>query len=116
VPQQMSPQDVLRELRRIRFSPTKGRRINFSWLARQAGYSTQSLYRSIHRGWLSHRMASRLSGVFQKTTTLSTGQVAPSNPLDAGSDPRGRPRLAGPRYPCGKLRPRSDGERHAPRA
>ena len=46
----MTPNDVLRELRKIRFSPWAGRPITIRWLARQSGFHYASLYRAIIRG------------------------------------------------------------------
>jgi hypothetical protein len=54
MPQQLSSQDVLRELRRIRYSSRKGRRLDLSWIARQAGYRRESLYRAMNRGWIGY--------------------------------------------------------------
>jgi hypothetical protein len=94
VPQKMSPQDVLRELRRIRFSPRKGRRLGLSWIARQAGYQRESLYRAIRRGWVSNLMVIRLAVVLQNVSysrshiTLSLGEYGD------GLDARGGPRPA----------------------
>jgi hypothetical protein len=96
MPQQMSPQDVLRELRRIRFSPRKGRRLGLSWVARQAGYQRESLYRAIRRGWMTRAMAQHLERVL-RNVTLSGGHNAFSStlgPLDGGLDARGGPRPA----------------------
>jgi hypothetical protein len=113
MPQQMSSQDVLRELRRIRFSPRKGRRITIAEIARLAGYQPPSLFRVARRGSMSKTMAQRLGQVFDKTITVSGGHIAwrsSLGTLDDGRDPRGRPRLPGPRYPCGALRPRARGD------
>jgi hypothetical protein len=96
MPQQMSSQDVVRELRRIRYSPRKGRRLGLTWVAFQTGYARHSLYRAIIRGWVSRPMAERLANVFIKTVTFSRGYTTfPSNlePLDADAaltDGRGR--------------------------
>ena len=75
MPQQTTPQDVLRELRRIRFSPRKGRRLGLSWVARQAGYQRESLYRAIRRGWMTRAMAQHLELVL-RNVTLSGGHNA----------------------------------------
>ena len=79
----MTPNDVLRELRRIRFSPWAGRPITIRWLARQSGYSWHSLYRAIRRGWVSPQMAERLS------VTLSGHHNAFLGRLGAGREGRG---------------------------
>jgi hypothetical protein len=95
VPKQMSSQDVLRELRRIRFSPRKGRRLGLAWVASQTGYARHSLYRAIQRGWMTRLMAQRIGTVLRQTVTLTGGHSAFSStlgPLDAGPDPRGGPR------------------------
>jgi hypothetical protein len=94
MPLQMSSQDVLRELRRIRYSSRKGRRLGLSWIARQAGYQRESVYRAIRRGWVSNLMAIRLAVVLQNVsygrshTTLSLGEYC------GGPDPRGGVRFA----------------------
>jgi hypothetical protein len=94
MPQQISPQDVLRELRRIRFSPRRGRRLGLTFVASMAGYAPRSLYRVILRGWVSRPMADRLSAVFRQTATFSGGHTAFTTlgPLDPDHDPRGGPR------------------------
>ena len=97
MPQQMSSQDVLRELSRVRYSPRKGRRLGLTWIACQSGYRRASFYRAIMRGWVSRPMAKRLGALFRQTVTLSGGHTAfPSTlgPLDPEHDPRGGPRRA----------------------
>jgi hypothetical protein len=95
MPQQLSSQDVLRELRRVRYSSRKGRRLGLTWIACQTGYQRESLYRAIRRGWVSSPMADRLSAFFRQTVTFSGGHTALAStlgPLDDGPDPRGGPR------------------------
>jgi hypothetical protein len=106
----MTPEQALRVLRTLRFSPTKNRPITFAELARQAGYHPPSLFRVAQRGWMTPTMANRLGQVFDKTISVSKDHIAPINTLgalNAGRDPRGRLRLPGPRYPCGALWPRA---------
>ena len=94
MPQQMSSQDVLRELKRVRFSPRKGRRLGLSWIAGQAGYRRESLYRVMNRGWIGTLMAAHIGRVLQNVTDCRN-QVAPTlGPYGGGSDPRGGPRFA----------------------
>ena len=97
MPQQMSPQDVLRELTRVRYSPRKGRRLGLTWIACLTGYRRESLYRAIRRGWVSPPMANRLGVVLRQTVAFSGGHTSfPSTlgPLDPEHDPRGGPRPA----------------------
>jgi hypothetical protein len=95
MPQEMTPQDILRELRRVRYSPRKGRRLGLTWIACLAGYRRESLYRAIMRGWVSRPMAKRLGALFRQTVTLSGGHTplpTTLGPLDPEHDPRGGPR------------------------
>ena len=95
MPQQLSSQDVLRELRRIRYSSRKGRRLDLSWIARQAGYRRESLYRAMNRGWIGTLMAARVGQVLQNVTN-HRNQVARSSlgEYGGGPDPRGGARFA----------------------
>jgi len=100
MPQQMTPQDVLRELRRIRFSPRKGRHPGLTWIASQAGYRRESLYRAMNRGWVGTLMASYVGEVLQNVADYRN-QVAPTlGPYGGGVDPRGGARFA--RRPDGR--------------
>jgi hypothetical protein len=97
----MTPDEAVRALRLIRYSPKRGRRLGIAWLARQSGYSREALYAVIRREWCSRTMAQRLDVVF-KTVSLSNDRIAFTTlgPLDGGRDPRGR-------YPAGSgKRPR----------
>jgi hypothetical protein len=95
MPQQLSSQDVLRELRRIRYSSRKGRRLDLSWIARQAGYRRESLYRAMNRGWIGTLMAARVGQVLQNVTD-DRSQVTHSSlgEYGGGPDPRGGARFA----------------------
>jgi hypothetical protein len=102
MPPQMSPDEALRVLRTLRYSPKRGRRLGMAWVASKTGYARHSLYRAIMRGWVSRPMAERLGNVFDKTATFSSGHSALSSslgPLDADAalaDGRGRwPRRRG---------------------
>jgi hypothetical protein len=95
MPQQLSSQDVLRELRRIRYSSRKGRRLGLGWLARQAGYRRESLYRAMNRGWVGTLMAARVGQVLQSVADYKN-QVTRSSLGEYGDglDARGGPRPA----------------------
>ena len=84
----MSPDDVLRELRKIRFSPKAGRPLTFAWLARQTGYNQASIYRAIARSCLAtpmaHSIANTLSLLREENAQPNLGR------LGAGLDGRGR--------------------------
>jgi hypothetical protein len=88
------PDDVLRELRRIRYSSRRGRRLSLTWLAKQSGYRPESVYRALRRGRISNLMVVRLAAVLQNVsysrshTTLSLGEYG------GGPDPRGGARFA----------------------
>jgi hypothetical protein len=92
----MTQDEVLRALRTIRYSPKRGRRVGLTFIARQAGYAPETLFRVALRGWCSRQMAERLSAALQNMI-FSAGHTALANtlgPLDGGTDPRGGPRLA----------------------
>jgi hypothetical protein len=97
----MSPNEAVRLLRTVRYSPRRGRCHGIGWLARESGHSRQALYAVIRRGWCSRPMAQRLGVVF-KNVNLSNGHIAFATvgPFDPDRDPRGR-------YPAGSgKRPR----------
>jgi hypothetical protein len=95
MPQQMTAQDVLRELRRLRYSARKKRYLGITWIASQAGYGRTALYNAIITGYVTERMADCVGAVFQNvqnarnhTTRSSLGDYG------GGVDPRGGPRSA----------------------
>ena len=95
MPQQMSSQDVLRELRRVRFSPRKGRRLGLTWIASQAGYRRESLYRAMNRGWIGTLMAAHIGHVLLQSVADYRSQIALRlGSYGGGADPRGGPRFA----------------------
>ena len=94
MPQQMSSQDVLRELRCIRFSSRKGRRLGITWIASQAGYRRESLYRAMNRGWIGTLMAAHIGHVLQSVADYRSQIALRLGPYGGGGDPRGGPRFA----------------------
>jgi hypothetical protein len=94
MPQQMSSQDVLRELRRIRYSSRKGRRLGLSWIAKQADYRRESLYRAMNRGWIGTLMTARVGQVLQNVTDYRSHTTLSLGEYGDGLDARGGPRPA----------------------
>jgi hypothetical protein len=111
----MSPDEVLRHLRRIRFSPRAGRPVSLAWLGRQAGYSSRhALHSAIARGHLSADMTRRLAPILAKLFLNEGGHSAPTlGPLGGGSSVLGRPR---PRSSPEELRARDAARHRAARA
>jgi hypothetical protein len=95
MPQQVTPQNIFRELRRIRFSPRKGRRLGFTWLGVQTGYTRTAFYEALHRGSVTKAMAERVGAILQNVQ-ISRDQVPPSTlgEYTDGFDARGGPRPA----------------------
>jgi hypothetical protein len=56
----MTRDEVVRALRTIRYSPRRGRRVGLTFVARQADYAPETLFRVALRGWCSTQMAQRL--------------------------------------------------------
>ena len=93
----MSPDEVLRHLRRIRFSPKAGRPVSLSWIARQANYQPRSLMHAVADGRITRLMAQRLTPVIARLVLEQGGDIAATlGPLGGGSAGLGRP---GPRRP-----------------
>jgi hypothetical protein len=99
----MTQDEVLRALRIIRYSPKRGRRVGLTFIARQAGYAPETLFRVALRGWCSRQMAERLSAVLQNMTLFGGHSACSSSPTalssslgpyGGGIDPRGGPRPA----------------------
>jgi hypothetical protein len=91
----MTAQDVLRELRRVRYSPRKKRYLGITRIASQAGYGRTALYNAIVTGYVTKRMADHVGTVFQNVQ-IARDEV-PRSPLgeyDGGVDARGGPRPA----------------------
>ena len=78
--------------------------MGMAYVAGMSGYQRQSLYAALARGWMSQDMATRLSHVFRDCVIHLDGQVIFPNVVPSPRGPRPRP---GPRWPCGKLRPRA---------
>jgi hypothetical protein len=91
----MNPNDVLRALRTLRYSPRKGRRIGIAWIAAQAGYGRTALYNAVVTGYVTKRMADRIGAVFQNVQ-IAKDQVPLSSlgEYGGGPDPRGGSRPA----------------------
>ena len=91
----MNPNDVLRALRTLRYSPRKGRPMSIAWIAVQAGYGRSAIYNAIITGYVTKRMADHVGTVFQNVQ-IARGQVTRSSLGDYGGgvDPRGGPRPA----------------------
>jgi hypothetical protein len=64
----MTPPEVIRALRQIRYTHRSQRPQAIAWIARQAGFQRQSLYRIIRRGTLSQQTARRLAAVLTNVT------------------------------------------------
>jgi hypothetical protein len=95
MPQQMGSEDVLRELRRIRFSARKGRGLGISYIASQAGYRRESLYRAMNRGSIGRLMAAHVGQVLRNVANFKNQVARPSlGEFGSGPDPRGGPRFA----------------------
>ena len=91
----MTPDDVLRALRTIRYSSRRGRRLGLAWIARQAGYRRESLYRAMNRGWIGTLMTARVGQVLQNVADYRN-QITRSSlgEYGGGPDPRGGARFA----------------------
>jgi hypothetical protein len=97
----MTQDEVLRALRTIRYSPKRGRRVGLTFIARQAGYAPETLFRVALRGWCSRQMAERLSAILQNMTLFGGHTACSSSPIlsslgpyGGGIDPRGGPHPA----------------------
>ena len=86
MPQQMTAQDVLRELRRVRYSPRKKRYLGITWIASQAGYGRTALYSAIISGYVTKRMADCVGTVFQNAQ-IARDQVTRSSLGEYGGRP-----------------------------
>jgi hypothetical protein len=68
----MTPEEIVRELRRLRYSPPKKRMgvsaVNLRSIARTADVSHMTLYRAIYTGEISARSASALGPVLESVT------------------------------------------------
>jgi hypothetical protein len=64
----MTPPEVIRALRQIRYTHRSQRPQAIAWIARQTGFQRQSLYRIIRRGTLSQQTAKRLAAVLTNVT------------------------------------------------
>jgi hypothetical protein len=95
MPQQMTAQDIFRELQWIRFSPRKGRRLSFTWLSGQTGYARTAFYEALYRGYVTRTMAERVAAILQNVQ-INRNQVPLSTlgEYTDGIDPRGGPRPA----------------------
>jgi hypothetical protein len=91
----MTPDDVLRALRTLRYSPRKGRRMSIGWIAACGGYGRTALYNAIVSGYVSKRMADRIGAVFQNVQ-IAKDQIPLSSlgEYGGGPDPRGGARFA----------------------
>lgn len=72
----MSPDEVLRILRRIRYSPRAGRPVAVGWIARQAGYTPHGIAHAVTRGRLTNDMARRLTPVLARILLAEQGHNA----------------------------------------
>jgi hypothetical protein len=91
----MNPDDVLRGLRQVRYSPRRGRRIGIARIAAEAGYGRTALYNAILTGYVTTRMADHVGPVFQ-TVQIARNQATLSSFGESvgGPDPRGGARYA----------------------
>jgi hypothetical protein len=94
MPKPMTPEDMIRELRRLRFSPKAGRPFTFAWLARQAGYTRTAIHQAIVRGSMSPLMAKRL-GPSLESANVFRADIAPTlGRPGGGTDGRGSRRAS----------------------
>jgi hypothetical protein len=61
----MTPADVVRTLRELRFSQRSKGPLGLSFIARQAGRSRECLYNAIKTGHIGRHSAERLAAVFE---------------------------------------------------
>lgn len=92
----MSPEEVLKLLKRIRFSPRAGRPVSLVFLSRQAGYSDRALFRVIRAGSITPAMARRLSQPLARLVATEGGTTprpwAATGPTTPPAEGTARPR------------------------
>jgi hypothetical protein len=88
----MTPEQIVRELRRVRFSPPEKRMgvsaVNIRTIARSAGVSHMTLYRAIYTGEISAKSAAALGPVLESVTNARDQK--PRSPPNLGPTPVGR--------------------------
>jgi hypothetical protein len=90
----MNPNDVLRALRTLRYSPRKGRRVSIAWIAACGGYGRTAVYNAIITGYVSKRMTDSIGAMFQNVQIAKDQVPLSSLPEYDCPDPRGGPRPA----------------------
>lgn len=87
----MTPDEVLRHLKRIRFSPRANRPVSLAWIGRQAGYASRhALQHVLRRGTVTPDMARRLSPVLARLVLNEQGHNSPTLGRYGADDAAGR--------------------------